>query len=88
MAYSPLDKGRLPASPTLRQIGERLGASPSQVALAWLVRQGGIIAIPEATRPEHVRENRAALAVELTPADLVNLERAFPTAYKKRQLAK
>jgi diketogulonate reductase-like aldo/keto reductase len=80
MAYSPLDKGRLLASQTLRQIGERLGASPSQVALAWLVRQGGTIAIPEATRLEHVRENHAALSVKLTPADLINLERAFPAA--------
>jgi diketogulonate reductase-like aldo/keto reductase len=78
MAYSPLDKGRSLANPTLRQIGARLGASPSQVALAWLVRQGGIVAIPEATRLEHLRENRAALSVELSPADLATLERAFP----------
>jgi diketogulonate reductase-like aldo/keto reductase len=80
MAYSPLDNGRLLVSQTLRQIGERLGASPSQVALAWLVRGGDTIAIPEATRLEHVRENHAALSIELTPADLISLERAFPAA--------
>jgi diketogulonate reductase-like aldo/keto reductase len=84
MAYSPLDQGRLLANRTLQQIGARLGVSPTQVALAWLVRQDGIIAIPQATRLEHVRENRAALAVELTSADLIDLERAFPAPRRKQ----
>jgi diketogulonate reductase-like aldo/keto reductase len=84
MAYSPHDQGRLLANRTLQQIGGRLGVSPTQVALAWLVRQDGIIAIPKATRLEHVRENRAALAVELTSADLIDLERAFPAPRRKQ----
>jgi diketogulonate reductase-like aldo/keto reductase len=84
MAYSPLDQGKLLANRTLHQIGGRLGVSPTQVALAWLVRQDGVIAIPQATRLEHVRENRAALAVELTSADLIDLERAFPAPRRKQ----
>jgi diketogulonate reductase-like aldo/keto reductase len=84
MAYSPLDGGRLIASRTLQQIGDRLGAPPSQVALAWLVRQDGIIAIPQATRLEHVRENRGALGIELTPTDLISLERGFPAPSRQQ----
>jgi diketogulonate reductase-like aldo/keto reductase len=49
-----------------------------------LVRQDGIIVIPQATRLEHVRENRAALTVELSPIDLASLEFAFPALYGKQ----
>ena len=42
------------------------GVTPAQVALAWVLRQDGVCAIPKATRPAHVRENRAALDIRLT----------------------
>lgn len=78
MAYSPLDQGRLMANHVLQRIAVRLRVSPSQVALAWLVRQRGVIAIPQATRQRHVRENHGALGIELAPSDLIDLELAFP----------
>ncbi len=53
-------------------------ATAAQVALAWLLRQSGIIAIPKASRPEHVRENAAALDIRLTKQDLAALDEAFP----------
>jgi diketogulonate reductase-like aldo/keto reductase len=53
------------------------------VALAWLLRQPDIVAIPKASRPEHVRENRAALEIELTAGDIKELDKAFPPPDRK-----
>ena len=53
--------GRLLGSPVLRDIAARHDASPVQIALAWVLRQDGVCAIPRASLPEHVDENRAAL---------------------------
>ncbi|HEU4642712.1 MAG TPA: aldo/keto reductase [Gemmatimonadaceae bacterium] len=78
MAYSPIEQGRLLGDRTLREVAARHGATPAQVALAWVLRRDGIIAIPRAGTPEHVRENRAALELQLTAQDLAALDRAFP----------
>ncbi|MFT3775969.1 MAG: aldo/keto reductase [Minicystis sp.] len=78
MAYSPIEQGRLLADPTLRVVADRHGATPAQVALAWVIHHEGVFAIPKAGTPAHVRENHAALAVHLTKADLAALNRAFP----------
>lgn len=86
IAYSPLDQGRLVRSRTLKDIAVRHDATPAQVALAWLVRQQGIIAIPKAKSQTHVRENRAALELRLDKHDLATLERAFPPPTKKKPL--
>src|SRR6185436_13401764 len=61
MAYSPVEQGRLLNNHELQLIADRLGVKPAQVALAWVLRQDRIIAIPRAGQPEHVREDRAAL---------------------------
>src|ERR1700680_2906392 len=78
MAYSPIEQGRLVKNGTLRDIAERHDATPAQVALAWVLRQAGVIAIPKAANEQHVRENRAALALRLSAEDLVALDLAFP----------
>jgi len=78
MAYSPVDQGSLLIKRGLKQIAVRRGVTPAQVALAWLLHQEGVVAIPKAARPDHVRENRAALDLELTPEELKELDRAFP----------
>jgi diketogulonate reductase-like aldo/keto reductase len=78
MAYTPLGQGSLLHDRTLAEIARRRGATPAQVALAWLLRQEGTIVIPKAARPEHVRENRGALDVGLTEEDLAALDRALP----------
>ena len=64
--------------PVLRQLAQRLNATPAQVALAWLLRQELLVAIPKAATPEHVRENYAALDLRFTDRDLAELDRAFP----------
>jgi diketogulonate reductase-like aldo/keto reductase len=78
MAYSPFDEGPLVRRRALQTVARRRDASPAQVALAWVLRQDGVIAIPKAGTPEHVRENRAALDLTLTTSDLLALDRAFP----------
>ena len=78
MAYSPIEQGRLLRQRALKEIADRHRATPAQVALAWLLRQDGIIAIPKASNEAHVRENRAATDVQLTAEDLTTLDRAFP----------
>ena len=83
MAYSPIDQGRLLRNKTVRAVAARRNATPSQIALAWILRQDDVIAIPKATAADHVRENRKALDVHLTAQDLEDLDRAFPPPAKK-----
>ena len=78
MAYSPVEQGRLLGHKALARIAGRHGASPARVALAWLLAQPGVMAIPKAVDPAHVRDNRAALDLRLSPAALAELDRAFP----------
>jgi diketogulonate reductase-like aldo/keto reductase len=83
MAYSPIEQGRLLKNSHLKAIAARHGATPAQIALAWVLRQNGIIAIPKAGTPDHVRENAAAVDITLTPQDLADLDSAFPPPQKK-----
>jgi diketogulonate reductase-like aldo/keto reductase len=78
MAYSPIEQGRLLGQEVLRRIARRQTATPAQIALAWVLRQDGVIAIPKASSIDHVREDRGALEISLTPADLEELDEAFP----------
>ncbi len=86
MAYSPLDEGRLVRHPALNAVALRLGATPAQVAIAWLLREPALVAIPKASTPEHVRANGAARDIALDDAALEMLERAFPPPRRKRPL--
>jgi diketogulonate reductase-like aldo/keto reductase len=80
MAYSPLggDHSLVVGDRTLAQIGTVHGCSASAVALAWVIRSGSVIAIPESGSPAHVKENAQALSLALTPRDLQTLAAAFP----------
>ena len=82
MAYSPVEQGRLLDHSTLQLLAEQHSATPAQIALAWVLRQQGVIAIPRASKPEHVQENRAALEIHLTESDLDVFDRAFPPPNK------
>jgi diketogulonate reductase-like aldo/keto reductase len=86
MAYTPIEQGRLLRHPVLVAVAARRGATPAQVALAWVLRQDLVIAIPKAGTPEHVRENRAALDIHLTSEDLAELNRAFPPPREKQPI--
>ena len=83
MAYSPVghnaaEQQRTFANATIRSIASRHDATPAQIALAWLLRDPDMIVIPKAIQPEHIRQNRAALDIELTEDDLKELDHAFP----------
>jgi diketogulonate reductase-like aldo/keto reductase len=78
MAYSPIEQGRMLRHPVLQRLAAGHDATPAQLALAWVLRQDRVIAIPKAGTPAHVRENRAALDLRLTEQDLDALDRAFP----------
>ncbi len=78
MAYSPIEQGRLTEYPEVEDIADKYGVTPAQIALAWVLRQQGVIAIPKASTLSHVQDNRAALDVKLTEEDLAELDEVFP----------
>jgi diketogulonate reductase-like aldo/keto reductase len=77
MAYSPIEQGRLLRKPALVALAKRVGMTAAQVAIAWLLAQDGVIAIPKTGRRERLEENAAALARPLTPAELRELDAIF-----------
>jgi diketogulonate reductase-like aldo/keto reductase len=89
MAYSPLgsDSASLRTHPALGAIAARLEVTPARVALAWLLHQPNVVVIPKASSEAHVRDNHAALALTLDPADLKELDRAFPPPRRATPLA-
>lgn len=78
MAYSPIEQARLLTHTVVKRVAVRHDATPAQVCLAWVLRQRGVIAIPKAGSPEHVRDDHRALALELTVTDVHELDEAFP----------
>jgi diketogulonate reductase-like aldo/keto reductase len=87
MAYSPIDQGALLRDGALRTVGARHGASAAQVALAWILHQEGVVAIPKAANPAHLAENFRAASLVLAPQDLAELDRSHPAPRRKTQLS-
>jgi diketogulonate reductase-like aldo/keto reductase len=86
MAYSPVDHARLPRRSPLDDIAHAHGVSVYRVAMAWVLRQDGVCAIPKAGRVEHVRDNRAALDLVLDANDYAALDAYFKPPRSKRAL--
>jgi diketogulonate reductase-like aldo/keto reductase len=86
MAYSPLGQGPLLRKPALKKVADKHGTDAAAVALAWVLRQPGVITIPKAVKPEHVRANLRALEVKLDAADLADLDAAFPPPKRETPL--
>jgi diketogulonate reductase-like aldo/keto reductase len=87
MAYCPIDQGALAGNRTLAAIGQRHGVSAAQVALAGVLAQPGVIAIPKAVKESHLRENLAAADLTLSAGDLAELDAQFPSPKRKQPLA-
>jgi diketogulonate reductase-like aldo/keto reductase len=89
MAYSPLGQGgALLRHEALRAVAARHdAATPAQVAIAWTLRAPGVISIPKASDPAHVRRNAAARELRLSEADFAELDAAFPPPRRKQPLA-
>jgi len=91
MAYSPVaqksaEQKRMFNDRNLKSVAAEHGATPAQIALAWVLREPDIIAIPKASQPQHIRENRAALDIELTLEDLAKIDKSFPPPKRKVRL--
>ena len=86
MAYSPIEQGALSTHRAIRQIAEQHRVSAAQIALAWVLAQNNVIAIPKSSNPQHVRENWNALEIRLTDTEFQELERAFPAPSKPVRL--
>ncbi len=78
IAQSPLEKGRLMHEQTLHPVAERHGSTCLQIALAWILHQPNVFAIPKSSSIHHMRENIAAAAITLSASDLDELDAAFP----------
>lgn len=86
MAYSPLGQGPLLRKPALKKIAEKHATDPAAVALAWVLRHSGVITIPKAVNPDHVRANLKALDLKLDAEDLHALDATFPPPKKAAPL--
>ncbi|WP_029603751.1 aldo/keto reductase [Kozakia baliensis] len=93
MAYSPLGQdGELLTNPAMREVAKRHEtsagpASAAQIALAWVLRQENVLAIPKTGSIKHLRENALATEIELSQDDLKTLDAAFPSPKRKMSLA-
>ena len=87
MAYSPVGhSGQLLRNTALKKIAQSHDATPVQIALAWVLREPDVIAIPKASTEAHVRDNAASLKIKLTKKDLTDLDREFPPPKSRRPL--
>lgn len=91
VAYSPFGHDGFPSPRSaggrvLATIAEQHGATPRQVALAFLIRRSGMLAIPKSGSAAHVAENAAALGLSLNQADIAAIDQAFPRGPKPRHL--
>ncbi len=73
-AYTPLERGAVARHPAARRIAERLGKTPVQVALNYLISRPRVVAIPKTERREHLREILGSLGWRLPPEALEELE--------------
>jgi diketogulonate reductase-like aldo/keto reductase len=87
MAYCPIDQGTLAADPKLAQLASAHSVTAAQLALAWAMREGDVIAIPKAGRSAHLRDNLVAAEIDLSDALLAQIDRLFPPPRRKQPLA-
>lgn len=87
MAYTPIGEGSLRNHPLLKRIAQKHNATPTQIALAWVMRNPGVMAIPKASGIGHVEENFRSLSISLSEDDLDELDSVFPAPQHKIPLA-
>jgi diketogulonate reductase-like aldo/keto reductase len=87
MAYSPLGAGDILSDTTLNEIAKSRDVSPATVALAWVLRQEQVMAIPKSAKRARVKEFRDALDLTLNVYELQGLDKAFPAPKKRTPLA-
>lgn len=91
VAYSPFGSGAFPdpasaGGAVLQRAADSHGATPRQVALAFLLRDDRVFAIPKSSSEAHTEENAAAASLTLETAEVAAIDRAFPRGPKPRHL--
>ena len=86
MAYTPLGSGELARHAGLKRIAQKLGISAAQLALAWTIRSGNVVAIPKSSTPSRIDENLAAASLALPDTVLAEIDTLFPPPQRKRPL--
>ncbi|WP_080873434.1 aldo/keto reductase [Oceanobacillus timonensis] len=91
IAYSPIDRGdsfgaNLTKQNVLKEIAEKHEASVFQILLAWSIRNGNTIAIPQSSNPDHVLHNIEAADISLTAEDLQEIDTVYPEPVSKQRL--
>jgi diketogulonate reductase-like aldo/keto reductase len=91
VAYSPFGQNHFPAPDSaegqvLQGVADAHESTPRQVALAFLVQQGPVFAIPKAVRHQHLTENAGAGDLQLSAADVAAIDLAFPRGKRPRSL--
>lgn len=74
VAYSPLAQGEVFENETMQGIAEKHDATPAQVSLAWLAGKKSVVPIPRSASEIHLRQNLAALDLELDAEDVTEIE--------------
>ena len=87
VAYSPIDQAALARNARLEAMARRCGLDAAQLALAWVLHQAGVAAIPKSTDPAHLRANLAAQAIALDAETLAGVDRLFPPPQRPMPLA-
>lgn len=87
MAYCPLAEAKLGPNTALERVAARHGATATQIMLAWSIRKPGCIAIPKSSKPDRIRQNAAAAAIQLSAEDEHEIDAAFPPPTKAEPLA-
>jgi diketogulonate reductase-like aldo/keto reductase len=83
MAYSPVDHGRLIEHAAVRDMATSKGVTPAQLSIAWVLRLPDVFAVAKASNRAHVMENRAALEITFSEAELAQLDMIFPPPLHK-----
>ena len=83
MVYSPVDHGRLLQHRAVRDLAAEKGVTAAQLAIAWVLRLPDVFAVAKASTRAHVIENRAALEIDFSQAELDQLDRLFPPPFGK-----
>lgn len=83
MAYTPLGEGQFRTNKILVEVARKHEVTPTQIALAWIIRNPNIIAIPKTSNIFHVEENFHSLDIQLTNEDLQKIDTAFPAPMQK-----
>lgn len=86
MAYSPLEQARLFQNAKFAVLAKASGITPAQLALAWLLTKDDVIVIPKCSSVARVEENAAARDIQLTAAQLAELDQMFPQPSRAQAL--